>query len=97
MLMRKYHPPPLRLFRIPKVSGTPPAAAVSAESDQYWVWAEMMRRTGCKVDHGAEQVRAKSNLLCRDARHKSSMWHWTRNTPKSTITAVPLPVMNSMC
>ncbi|CAM9236981.1 unnamed protein product [Ectocarpus sp. 6 AP-2014] len=38
-----------------QVSGTPPAAAVSAESDQYWVWAEMMRRTGCKVDHGAEQ------------------------------------------
>lgn len=70
--MRKYRPPPLRLFRILKVSGTPPAAAVSAESDQYWVWAEMMRRAGCKVDHAAEEVRATSYLLCRDARDKSS-------------------------
>ncbi|CAN0024498.1 unnamed protein product [Pylaiella littoralis] len=38
-----------------QASGTPPAAAVSAESDQYWVWAEMMRRAGCKVDQGAEE------------------------------------------
>lgn len=39
-----------------KESGTPPAAAVSAESDQYFVWAEMMRKAGCKVEDGVEQV-----------------------------------------
>ncbi|CAM9651957.1 unnamed protein product, partial [Hapterophycus canaliculatus] len=38
-----------------QASGTPPAAAVSAESDQYWVWAEMMRRAGCKVEAGPEK------------------------------------------
>lgn len=75
-------PPTLRFFRVLKVSGTPPAAAVSAESDQYWVWAEMMRRAGCKVDHGAEQVRATSCLLFRDAREESSMWRWTRDHTK---------------
>eukprot|EP00752_Nemacystus_decipiens_P014974 g13332.t1 len=38
-----------------QAGGTPPAAAVSAESDQYCVWTEMMRRAGCKVDQAAEQ------------------------------------------
>lgn len=41
---------------LPQAGGTPPAAAVSAEADQYFVWAEMMRRAGCKVERGAEQV-----------------------------------------
>eukprot|EP00903_Cladosiphon_okamuranus_P009881 g9386.t1 len=38
-----------------QAGGTPPAAAVSAESDQYCVWAEMMRRAGCKVDQAMEK------------------------------------------
>lgn len=35
--------------------GTPPAAAVSSESDQYFVWGEMMRRAGCRVANAAEE------------------------------------------